>query len=237
MLDRLLDRAGLLSRVVVWIGGALLLFAAVMTTIDVLLRKFLNWSFGGADEIGGYLFAVATAFAMAHAMLTRTHVRIDALYGILPARVQTVLDLLAFLLLGGFLAMLTERAFQVWWSSYESSSVSVTPLVTPLAIPQGFWFAGYVFFMIVFVLVLLRLAVAVFQRDWAKIDALVGARSIDEELEEELHHAEAEIAREHAQLERERGDGHQPGHQLGHMPDASSSARGDDDPKNGNKGA
>ena len=191
MLDRLLNRAGLLSKFVVWIGGGLLIFASVMTTVDVLLRKFLNWSFSGADEIAGYLFAVATSFAMAHALLNRAHVRIDALYSVLPARVRTILDLLAFLLLGGFLALVTERAYSVWWASYESSSVSITPLVTPLAIPQGFWFAGYVFFMLVFTLMLIRIVVALFERDWARIDSLIGARTIDQDLEEELEHGAA----------------------------------------------
>ena len=191
MLDRLLNHAGLLSRFVVWIGGGLLIFASIMTTIDVLLRKFLNWSFSGADEIAGYLFAIATAFAMAHALLNRAHVRIDALYSILPRRVRTALDLIAFLLLGGFLALLTERAFSVWWASYEGNSVSITPLVTPLAIPQGFWFAGYVFFMVVFGLVLLRIVVALIERDWARIDSLIGARTIDQDLEEELEHSGA----------------------------------------------
>ena len=40
------------------IGGAMLIFAALMTTVDVILRKLFNWSFGGADEIAGYMFAI-----------------------------------------------------------------------------------------------------------------------------------------------------------------------------------
>ena len=63
MLDRLLEQAEKISRVVVWIGGGLLIFAAVMTTVEVILRKFANFSFGGADEIAGYIFAISTSFA------------------------------------------------------------------------------------------------------------------------------------------------------------------------------
>ena len=106
------------------------------------------------------------ALAFAFATLHRTHVRIDALYLQLPKILRPFLDILGFLLLGGFLAIVTERAFAVWLNSYESDSVSITPLVTPLAIPQGFWLIGLVFFMIVFTLILLRLIVALFQRDW-----------------------------------------------------------------------
>lgn len=204
MLDRLLLGAEKVSRIAVWIGGALLIFAAVMTTVDVIIRKIFNWSFGGADEIAGYIFAISTALALAFATLQRTHVRIDALYLQLPKVVRPFLDILGFLLLGGFLTIVTESAYSVWLNSYESDSVSITPLVTPLAIPQGFWLIGLGFFMIVFTLILLRLIVALFQRDWLRIAQLVGPRGIEEEVAEERAHARAEIEREHTLNEQAR---------------------------------
>ena len=202
MLDRILRHVTKLSQAAVWLGGALLIGAALITTVDVVLRKALNWSFGGADEISGYMFAISTAFAMSFALLQRSHVRIDALYTILPARVRTVLDILAFLMLASFLGLITERAFAVWWGSYGSSSVSITPLVTPLALPQGFWFAGFVFVMVVIVLMTVRIAVAVFQRDWVRIAELVGARGLDEEVEEERVAALAKLQAAKARLAR-----------------------------------
>jgi len=121
-----------------------------------------------------------------------------------PARLRTVLDVFGFLMLGGFLAVVAERAFDVWWNSVENSSVSITPLVTKLAWPQGFWFAGMVFFMIVFFLIAARIAVALFQRDWTRIAQLVGPRGVEEEVEEEREHALAELARERAATEKAR---------------------------------
>jgi len=205
MLDRLLGVAAKASRVAVWIGGSLLLFAAGLTTAEVFMRKVFNWSFGGADEISGYLFAIATSFALAFTLMQRTNVRIDALYLILPRPVKLLLDIVGFLLLGTFLALIAERSYDVWSNSYLNSSVSITPLVTPLALPQGFWFAGMVFVLIVFVLMAIRIAVALAQRDWLKISELIGARSLEEEIAEETAHAEAEIAREH-ELSRRGGD-------------------------------
>ncbi len=198
MLDRILEKAETASRVAVWIGGALLVFAAFMTTLEVLLRKFANFSFGGADEIAGYIFAISTSFAFAFATLHRAHVRIDALYIRLPRAIRLILDILGFLLLGGFLLLMAERAHDVWWNSFENSSVSITPLVTHLAWPQGFWFAGMVFFFIIFALMLLRIISAAFNRDWNRIAQMVGPRGIEEEVEEEREHALAEIEREHA---------------------------------------
>lgn len=198
MLDRLLEYASVASRIAVWIGGSLLLFAACLTTVDVFLRKIFNWSFGGADEIAGYMFAIATAFAFAFALLQRANVRIDALYIVLPKPVRLVFDILGFLLLASFIALIAERSFNVWWNSYVNSSVSITPLVTPLALPQGFWFAGMVFCVLIIILMLVRLFVAAVQGDWLRVSELIGARSLEEEIEEERAHAEAEIAREHA---------------------------------------
>lgn len=206
MLDRLLEHAEKVSRFVVWIGGGLLIFAAVLTTVEVILRKFANFSFGGADEIAGYIFAISTSFAYAFATLQRAHVRIDALYLRLPQAIRLFLDVFGFLLLGGFLLLIAERSYNVWWNSFENSSVSITPLVTPLALPQGFWFAGMVFFFIVFALMLLRIISAAFSRDWERIAAMVGPRGIEEEVEEEREHAMAEVEREHALMDRKEGD-------------------------------
>ena len=206
MLDRLLEQAEKVSQFIVWIGGGLLIFAAIMTTLEVLLRKFANFSFGGADEIAGYIFAISTSFAFAFATLHRAHVRIDALYIRLPQPVRLFLDVVGFLLLGGFLLLMAERAYNVWWNSFENSSVSITPLVTPLALPQGFWFAGMVFFFIVFALMLLRIITAAFSRDWNRIAALVGPRGIEEEVEEEREHAMAELKREQSLMKDKEGD-------------------------------
>jgi TRAP-type C4-dicarboxylate transport system permease small subunit len=204
MLDRLLLKAEKAAQIAVWIGGGLLIFAAVLTTIDVFLRKIFNWSFGGADEIAGYMFAISTAFAFAYATIHRAHVRIDALYIRLPPRIRTTLDVLGFLMLGGFLAVVAERAFDVWWNSVLNSSVSITPLVTKLAWPQGFWFAGISFFMLIFFLMLARIVTALFARDWLRIAQLVGPRGVEEEVKEEREHALAELARERAHLEKAR---------------------------------
>jgi len=206
MLDRLLEQAEKISRVVVWIGGGLLIFAAVMTTVEVILRKFANFSFGGADEIAGYIFAISTSFAFAFATLHRAHVRIDALYMRLSQPVRLFLDIFGFLLLGGFLLLIAERSYNVWWNSFENSSVSITPLVTPLALPQGFWFAGMVFFFIVFALMLLRIISAAFSRDWNRIAVLVGPRGIEEEVEEERENALGELTRERSLMKDKEGD-------------------------------
>jgi TRAP-type C4-dicarboxylate transport system permease small subunit len=197
MLDRLLGMTTTASRVFVWLGGIMLMFAAFMTTAEVFLRKFANYSFGGADEISGYMFAISTAFAFSYAMLQRAHVRIDAIYIHMPTPVQIFLDIMAFLALGAFLTLMCTQAYATWYGSWENSSVSITPMVTPLALPQGAWVVGLLFFIFCFSVLGLRIAQAVFQRDWDTITILLSARSVAEETEEERLAAQEKLQREH----------------------------------------
>ncbi|MEL6218987.1 MAG: TRAP transporter small permease, partial [Pseudomonadota bacterium] len=62
-MDRMIRASHTLSRWLVWLGGVLLIGSALLVTAEVFLRKFANVSIGGADEISGYAFAVATALA------------------------------------------------------------------------------------------------------------------------------------------------------------------------------
>ena len=54
-----------------WVGGGLILLAAVLIGIDVLMRKFLNRSIGGADELAGYALAIGTAWGLGAALIDR----------------------------------------------------------------------------------------------------------------------------------------------------------------------
>ena len=75
-----------------WFGGALVLLAAILIGIDVLMRKFLARSIGGADELAGYSLAIGTAWGLGAALIDRAHIRIDSLYVLFPARLRLALD-------------------------------------------------------------------------------------------------------------------------------------------------
>lgn len=186
MLSKALSLTGVVARGAVWVGGSLILVAAFMVTFDVVVRRFFGFTLGGADEISGYLFAIATSWAFAYVLLNRGNVRIDALYLLLPRKVCAFLDLLALLVLGAFMAVLTHRAFELIMTTIHLSAKSTTPLRTPLIWPQSFWFAGLVLFMIAFVLILLQTLVSIARGDYETVRKVAGAPSLDEEIKEEL---------------------------------------------------
>ena len=184
VLARLLRQAESLSRIAVWVGGALTLGAVFLISYDILVRKFFNVTVGGADEISSYVFAISTSWALAFVVLQRANVRVDVLYERLPVRVSAFLDWLSLVALGVFLVFLTWHAYSVAETSFVRNAAANTPLATPLWIPQGLWVLGMVWMCVVLALMLTRASVAMVTGDLATVKALCGVVSAKEEAEE-----------------------------------------------------
>lgn len=184
---RLLERLSLWA---VWAGGAALLLSAVMVTIDVLSRKYLNVTMSGSDEITGYVFAGATTWAYAYCLLHRSNIRIDAVYNLLPLSMRAVLDILGLLALLVFIGFLSSKAVTVFTESWVNDSVSVTTLTTPLWIPQLIWLAGLIFFNVTLIFVILYTVLSFMVNGPAAVQRLAGTRSVQEEITEETHDLE-----------------------------------------------
>jgi TRAP-type C4-dicarboxylate transport system permease small subunit len=169
-----------------WFGGALVLLAAVLIGIDVLMRKFLDRSIGGADELAGYSLAIGTTWGLGAALLDRAHIRIDSLYVLFPQKLRLVLDTLAIVLFVGFFALTLWHGLGVVSQSWTSASRSQSALETPTVIPQILWIAGLAAFVVVSVVLLvqaLRLGAA---GDLHGMARLISTRSAEEEVEDEI---------------------------------------------------
>jgi TRAP-type C4-dicarboxylate transport system permease small subunit len=176
-----------LSLVAVWIGGAALLLAAVMVSVDVLCRKFLGVTMSGSDEISGYVFAASTTWAYAYCLINRSNVRIDAAYNFMPVWLRAILDVIGLALLLGFMAYLTDKAIDVFVTSWDRNSVSITTLATPQWIPQLAWVTGLVLFCFTAAFVLLYALVALMRGDVARVQRIAGAMNVEEEIATETH--------------------------------------------------
>ena len=183
MLDKLLTANHKISSVLVWIGGAALIGAALMVTVDVLLRDLFLVTLGGADEISGYIFAVSTAFAFPYAVLHRANVRIDALYIPLNARIRSILDLVALVGMAVFFFPLTWRIWLMLLESYQYWTKSITPLQTPLAVPQTLWFGGMVVFCLTLLLVFVIALIRLIRGDLSGVHNVAGVPTLDEEMQ------------------------------------------------------
>ncbi len=175
------------SRVAVWIGGATLMLSAIMVTLDVISRKIFGFTISGSDEISGYVFAASTTWAYSYCLLTRSNIRIDALYNLLNTRPKAILDMIGLLLLLYYIYLLTASAFGMFLDNVEYNSSAQTTLATPLWIPQVFWLSGLCFFVLSLVFLSVYGFVALFRGDWATIDRIAGVKSMEEEISEETH--------------------------------------------------
>ena len=196
MLDALIGYSGRVARVATWFGGAAIMAAAFVVIVDVLSRQFLGWSMQGADELSGYLFAIATSWAFAFCLLQRANVRIDGLYLLAPTPLRAVMDIAALLALSAYVAALLHSGWVLWLDSYTYDSRSITSWRTPLAYPQGLWLIGWIWFALAILLLLARCIQYLLRGDLAGMTEVIGVRSLEEEVAEEVAHADVEVTHE-----------------------------------------
>ena len=156
-----------------------------MVTLEVVLRKVFNTSIGGADELSGYAFGIATSLGFAYALFQRAHIRVDALYNLFPAWLKMVSNLTGLALLGGFASVVCIMAWGMVSDTLEYNSHSITPMRTPLIYPQIPWLIGWIYFVICSALVLVAAVWALLRRDFQEAERLVGTKTVEEQVEEE----------------------------------------------------
>jgi TRAP-type C4-dicarboxylate transport system permease small subunit len=190
ILDKLIGWARTISRYGAWFGGGLILMAAVVVSLDVIIRELFTLPVGGTDELSGFALAISSAFAFSYALLERAHVRIDSLYTTLPMRIRAVLDIIGLAVFTLFMTLLSWQALGVFTQSVNNSTVTLSAFAWPLRFPQFFWVAGLFWFVVVAVLLLLRAILTIFNGDYVKVQRQIGSKTVQEELEEEIELAE-----------------------------------------------
>jgi TRAP-type C4-dicarboxylate transport system permease small subunit len=185
-MERSLSLMRSISRWGLWLGGALVLLAALLIGVDVILRKFFTTSIGGADELAGYALAIGTAWGLAATLLERAHIRIDSLYVLFPRIYRIILDLFGLALFTLFFAMVAWHGTGVVLQSWVSSSRSQSALQIPTVIPQSIWIVGLLLFVLVGSALFLDALVKLKNGDRAGIGRTIGMRSAEEDVEEEV---------------------------------------------------
>src|SRR5262245_1343082 len=185
-MDTLWTWVSAIARALAWIGGLMIMIAAVIVSAEGVSPKLLALPFSGSDEIGAYLFAIGTSWSMAFVLVTRGHVRIDALYGTFSPFVRALLDLVALIVLATLVVALADRAWELLSDNFAGWNRSNTPLRVPLAYPQLPWFLGFAFFLFALAIALVRSVIALIRADYAKVAATIGVPSQDEEVKGEL---------------------------------------------------
>ena len=183
MARMLFDGLDRVATFLAFLAGASVLVLSLLITVDVIARKVFGVSLQGTDEIGGYVLAMVGSLGMVHVLNRRGFTRIDLLFKYLPVPVQRGLHVAAYLALAGMVVFFAQHALRTLEETLLFDSRSMTPLQTPMWIPQGLWSFGMVFFAVMAVLHALRACLLVLI-DPAGIDRDYGATQLEEEVEE-----------------------------------------------------
>lgn len=144
--DHILGALRRANRAVALLLGIALVLTVAFILTDVALRGFGFGSLGGSDELSGYVMAAVASWGLAFALLERAHVRIDVLRLKLRDTGRAAMDILAMIVTNGVVLLIAFQCWPVLQKTLERGSRANTPLETPLWIPQGIWFAGWLWF-------------------------------------------------------------------------------------------
>lgn len=175
------------SRIAAAIGGYGVMAISFMITIDVFLRKFAGMTLGGASEIAGMVFAVATAISYPFVLFDRANIRIDVVYARVPMKIRAFLDMVTLVAMLYFGYRLTESTFQLLMKSWNGGSKSVGVINIPLWIPQSVWVAGFALFTVTTVILIIFTGINIFRRNWDQVNRFAGVPSIEQTIEEETY--------------------------------------------------
>lgn len=161
------------NRAVALIVGVLLLGCAGFVLLDISLRQ-LGSSFGGTDEISGYVMAIATSWGMGFSLLELGHVRIDLLRSRCASLGRALFDLFSMVVLSGTIVVIAFRCWPVLERSLKNGSTANTPLETPLAWVQAPWFAGWLWFAVMACLTTLAALVLILKGRYGEAEEAIG---------------------------------------------------------------
>ncbi len=181
-----------LSRFGLWFGGTLILGAACLIGIDILFRKMLGMTIGGADEVAGNALAIATAWSLPAALIDRCHIRIDALYALLSRPLRLTFDFVGLAGIVGFFGLIAWHASAVVYQSHLIGSRGQSSLEIPLFIPQIAWLLGLFAFVVTGMVLFFHCARFIIEGSPRQASEIIGTRSADEIVSAELECVQAD---------------------------------------------
>jgi len=133
----LVKSAGVLS-------GCLFLLLSFFMVYETLSRQFGGSYTGFSDQVASFILALGGTWSMAHALSTESHVRIDVVTSLYPARTKAALHTLTFFLIASLAAVLAWEAAKLAYESYMIGALVPQAMIDfPLAMPQALTAVGF----------------------------------------------------------------------------------------------
>lgn len=131
-----------LTRTVNWVACGVLGLMIMLTVSDVMLRYFLRRPILGTTELTEDMLACLGFLSLAWCAAERNHLKVDLVMGVLPARVQAVVDAVisfaAFCLVGVLTWRSVLEAMAVKELNIESSLLRIPAFPFYYVMAAGF---------------------------------------------------------------------------------------------------
>ena len=131
-----------LNGVLLKLSMVAMILTSLVLTYSVVSRYFFKAPTDWQDEASVFMLVGVTFFCCAHVQSLRGHIGIEALAGLLPARVNAVrmfiVDLLSFL----FCAFFTWKSWTLCHEAWVDGQTTSSTLAPPLWIPYSMMAAG-----------------------------------------------------------------------------------------------
>ena len=128
----------LVNHVIVLLSSIALVIASIVLTYSVASRYFLHLSTDWQDELSVFLIVGAVFMSSASIQERRGHVAIEAIVGLLPARVnrlrQLMVDAASFVFCAFFAWKSWLLLAEAWTENYHSESTWGPPLWIPYSL-------------------------------------------------------------------------------------------------------
>ena len=128
----------LVNHVIVLLSSIALVIASIVLTYSVASRYFLHLSTDWQDELSVFLIVGAVFMSSASIQERRGHVAIEAIVGLLPARVNRLRQLMVDAASFAFCAFFAWKSWlllaEAWTENYHSESTWGPPLWIPYSL-------------------------------------------------------------------------------------------------------
>lgn len=122
--------------------GLMIVAMALLVSVEVVCRSFLDFSLLLTEEVTSYLLVAVAFLGMGVALGDRMLFRVEFIFDALPARVQAALQLFFDVLSLLFALIMAWQLIRLVITTYERDIVAPTILHTPLYLPQSFMAFG-----------------------------------------------------------------------------------------------
>ena len=175
-----------LAAVMAQIAGWNYILCAGFITFDIVGRSFFGFSSKATVEVTGYMLAGGIAWALAHTLAKRAHIRVDVFMMRLPLGLRAWLHLFSLALLLGLGIFFAWAALELVDESALFNAHDNSALRIEMIWPQGIWAFGIITFAIMAVVLMLEASLSILAGQPEELDELLGSRTLKDETDEAL---------------------------------------------------